>query len=176
MAYRVFSDMGFRGRMRYIGAQLGIDGLRALAQQLSTFSLSYTLECFSSREKLLHPQKAKKSLNEVSRILREAQDLGYAANFLYIMGLDELEVAEEGFRRFLKNVNRFPVVQILQRYTRDRSDCSTDNAKELEYFLLARRMLESIFAEYPVRPRVWENYRGLWYRSYRDEQLTSMKM
>jgi hypothetical protein len=150
--------------------------LHALAHQLNTFSLSYTLECFNSRERLLHPQKAKKPLDEVARILTEAQNLGFAANFLYIMGLDELEVAEKGFKRFKKNISRFPVVQILQRYTSDCSDCSTDSAKSLEYFLSARRMLESIFAECPVRPRVWENYRGLWYRSYRDKQLTCMRM
>jgi len=115
-------------------------------------------------------------LESVGLILKEAQTLGFGVNFLYVLGLEELDVAESGFREFCKHVNRFPVVQILQRYTRDRSDCATTTAQNLEYFLSARQMLETIFDSSQFQPRIWENYRGLWYHTYNGRKLDCARM
>ena len=176
MVYDVIANLGFHGRMRYIGAQLGISGLRTLARRLSTFSISYTVECFTERDRLLHPLKSITSSESICLILREAQGLGFGANFLYVLGLEELEVVKAGFLEFSRNVNRFPVIQILQRYTHNRLDCATATAQNFEYFLSARKMLEAIFAGCLLRPRIWENYRGLWYHTYRGRKLDCVRM
>jgi len=176
MVRDVLAEYGFAKRIRYIGAQIGLQGLKVLKRHMDTFSLSYTVECFTRRAQLLHPVKSQRSLEGINEILSEAHSLEFASNFLYVMGLDTLEDAEAGFLLLKNAITRFPILQILQRYTRIRAECGTPAAQDIAYFLTARQMVERVYGDCPLRPRVWENYRGLWYLTYGQKTLHCLRM
>jgi hypothetical protein len=176
MVRDVLAEVGFAKRIRYIGAQIGMQGLTVLKRHLDAFSLSYTVECFARRAELLHPAKSRQSLEGIYEILSEARSIGFATNFLYVMGLDTLHDAEAGFELFKNAISRFPVVQILQRYTKNRAECGVPAAEDITYFLRAREMVERVYGDCCLRPRVWENYRGLWYLTYGGRTLDCLRM
>ncbi|MGN1227171.1 MAG: hypothetical protein ACI4TX_00850, partial [Christensenellales bacterium] len=111
----------------------------------------------------------------IKRVLKKAKDRGFSANFLYILGLDSLEAFEKYFTELKPFVNRFPVVQIMQNYTADQEDLRCEEGKTLEYYIKARKILENLFKDTSMRPRAWENYRGLFYDKFADEKCTGLK-
>lgn len=80
------------------------------------------------------------------------------------LGKTAIVFAIENFVHFFNVCTRFPVVNIFQTQTDLQAQALFDGAKNLEYYLQARRAIESAFFNSNMRPRRWENYRPLWYR------------
>ena len=176
LVYNTLKKFGFNKRIRYIGSQLRTqEALDKIQKNIPHFSLSLTIECFSRREELMKPVKARLKLEDMKNILQAAKNCGFGANFLYICGLDPLDTMKENFKALKPYINRFPVVQVLQDYTADQEDCRCAEAKEMDYYLKARLFLEELFKEETYRPRSWENYRSLFYETFADEKHLSIK-
>jgi len=174
---RVLRHFAFKGTILYIGSQIRCeDTLDYLAQHIEMFSIAFTVECFSRREYLMRQDKATLSLDHIRRLLAYARNVGFETNFLYILGLDPLEVAAEEFANLASHIDYFPIAQIYQDYTSDHGRYTVPEANNIEYFLEARHMMEGIFEGTGLRPRVWENYRGLWYLAYAGHPLRCIRM
>lgn len=176
LVYKTLNKFGFDKTLRYIGSQLRSDkALLKIKQNIPHFSLSLTVECFSRREELMKPIKASLKLQDMQYILEKAKEYGFGANFLYICGLDPLDVMKYNFIELKPYINRFPVVQVLQDYTAEQEDCRCEEAKEMDYYLKARKFLENLFCDVSYRPRSWENYRSLFYETFAGEAHNSIK-
>lgn len=168
----------FNKKIRYIGSQIrSKETLEKIQNEVAPFSLSLTTECFSNRQKLMRNEKASLDIKTSIELLDRAKQLGFAANCLYILGLDELSVFEENMRKLAPHFNRFPVVQIMQNYIAEHEKYRTSDASNgIEYYLKARKILENIFKEYEYKPRCWENYRGLFYTKYNGIKNDTIKI
>lgn len=45
----------------------------------------------------------------------------------------------------------------------------------IEYYIKARKILEEMFKDTPLRPKPWENYRSLWYLTFDNEVLYDIR-
>ena len=81
--YRVFQQFGFNKRIRYIGSQIRSEkAMRILSEQIRSFSLSLTVECFTNRERRMRKEKASLSIEEIKEVLARAIIL---AQTIYIL-------------------------------------------------------------------------------------------
>lgn len=175
--YKVFNEFGFNKRIRYIGSQIRTDDAMELIQnKIPYFSLSLTVECFSNREQRMRKEKASLDMPTISNILRRSQEHGFSTNYLYIVGLDELSVLESGISELAHYVNRMPIFQIMQNYVREHEEQRVNEARELEYYLQARKIIERQFKDAQFYPRSWENYRGLFYTVYQDKPFKCIRI
>lgn len=166
---RIFSKYGFNGEINYIGSQ--IRSKEALMELVNDgpFTLSLTLEIFSRREELMKKQKASLTLEGAKEILARARQLGAETNFLYILGLDPLDIFEKRLPEFSDLVTRLPQFQTFQLYTPDQVVYRDPEASTLDYYLAARKIAESVFPD--KKPILDLNYRGLWYGKYNGSVL-----
>ena len=162
---------GFQGELMYFGCQVNSDGALATLAELGDFSLIYAVDNFTNRKKFLAPFKAGISLDQAKDTMVRARDNGIQTSFAYIAGVDSLEDLKSGMQLFAEASTRFPVVNIFHVQTRVQGKVMDDDAKRLEYYIKARREIEEVFRNTDMRPRRWENYRPLWYRTFADEQL-----
>ena len=162
---------GFQGELMYFGCQVNSDGALATLAELGDFSLIYAVDNFTNRKKFLAPFKAGISLDQAKDTMGRARDNGIQTSFAYIAGVDSLEDLKSGMQLFAEASTRFPVVNIFHVQTRVQGKVMDDDAKRLEYYIKARREIEEVFRNTDMRPRRWENYRPLWYRTFADEQL-----
>ena len=178
MVRRTLAKYGFNKKIRYIGSQIrSAEGLERIKNEVAPFSLSLTTECFSNREKLMRNEKASLSKEKSIELLDKARELGFAANILYILGLDELDVFEENMREYAPHFNRFPVVQVMQNYLASQEQYRVKEAAEdVEYYLKARKILEDIFKDTDLKPRTWENYRSVFYTTYQGKKNETFKI
>lgn len=166
---RVFSKHGFNGEIQYIGSQIrSTEAFKRLIKD-GPFSLYLTLEIFSRRNELMKMQKASLSLSDAKEILKTAKELGAGTSFLYIAGLDPLEVITREMPQFGSLVTKMPQIQTFQLYTPDQIDLRDPEANQMDYFLKVRHMAEGSFPH--LSPITYQNYRGLWYEKYRDIKL-----
>ncbi len=172
MVRKVFSNFGFRGEIRYIGSQLR--NREYIKEVISSGPFSYylTVEVFTRREELMKRVKSSLSLEEGRVILGEAKALGADTSFLYIVGLDPLEKMQDELPKYREVITRFPNAQIFQVYTPTQMHLRDPEAYNLDYFLRARLIFEDVYPE--LTPDRYSNYRGLWYSSYRGEDLSVM--
>ena len=155
----------------YFGCQVNSDGALATLAELGDFSLIYAVDNFTNRKKFLAPFKAGISLDQAKDTMVRARDNGIQTSFAYIAGVDSLEDLKSGMQLFAEASTRFPAVNIFHVQTRVQGKVMDDDAKRLEYYIKARREIEEVFRNTDMRPRRWENYRPLWYRTFADEQL-----
>ncbi len=171
----VLSVYNFSGELFYLGSQITkLDSLQIL-REIKNFAYCVSLECFDRREELLRENKSSFSLNQARQLMIAAKDMGFRINFSYIVGLESLETIARGFGEMLGCTNSFPVVNIMQRHVYHSKEILDPLANDIEYFLQARKILESVFVEQLWRPRVWENYRSLWYLKFGEEVLTGIR-
>lgn len=177
LVYNVFKKFGFTKRIRYIGSQIcSEEAMSMLENNIPYFSISLTVECFSKREQRMRKEKASLDLQMIRDILMRAKKHNFSTNFLYIVGLDDLQDMKEGIE-FLKNsINRFPVVQIMQNYEANHEMQRVEAARNMDFYFQARELLESIFKDTDLRPRSWENYRGLFYTEYQHKEYTCIRI
>ena len=165
--HRVFAEYGFSKRIRYIGSQIrSEEAMTEIEHLIPFFSLSLTVECFSQREKRMRKEKTELNLDKIHDILSRSLKHGFSTNYLYILGLDELSTMEKGVRTLLDCINRFPIFQIMQNYVEQHENLRVEAAKEMDYYIQARKLIEAGFENTNLRPRSWENYRSLFYTTY----------
>ena len=162
---------GFSGELMYFGCEVNSDeGLDAFAD-IGHIALVYAVDNFTKRDRLLAKVKAGMSLADAKDTMQRAKDRGIETTFAYIAGVDPIDDLVEGFELFKDAITRFPVVNIYQVQTTSQVKVMEEGAKRLEYYVQARRAIEEVMADTPLRPKRWENYRPLWYRSFNGEEL-----
>jgi hypothetical protein len=165
----VFSQVGFRGEIQYVGSQLR--STKALSDLIDDgpFALYLTLEIFSNREKSMKRQKSSLDLDASRTLLDSAKKMGANTSFLYICGLDSLSTFREELPKFEGLVTRLPLFQTYQLYTPEQILLRSNEASKLDYFLGMRQTVEKIFPD--MKPVLHHNYRGLWYTKYKEDNI-----
>ncbi|HJA14918.1 MAG TPA: hypothetical protein H9796_07545 [Candidatus Butyricimonas faecavium] len=177
MVNESFKKYGFNKRIRYIGSQLRSDeAMKEIQENINAFSLSVTAECFSNRTSIMRKEKAELDIYKIKDLLERAKTHGFSANYLYILGLESLDEMEKGMIYLHDSINRFPGVQILQNFVKEHEEYRLQEAKDVEYYLMARKRIEKIFGNDIYKPRSWENYRGLFYTQYADKEFHCIRI
>jgi hypothetical protein len=175
--YRVFNAYGFNRRIHYIGSQLrSEEAMKAIEDKIPYFSLSLTVECFSNRETRMRDEKASLKMKDIQDILYRSLKHNFSTKYLYIVGLDDLNTMRYGVESLEKYVNRIPLFQIMQNYVKEHENQRAPDARDISYYLEARKMIETIFNSSNFKPRSWENYRGLFYTTYKNEELRCIRI
>lgn len=177
MIYNTFKEYGFKKRIRYIGSQIRSEmAMLKIEENIPDFSLSITVECFTQRDLRMRKEKGGLDILTIKDVLSRAQRHGFATNYLYIVGLDPLNILEEGNKLLSGSITRFPMFQVMQNYRRNQEKQRVQEAISLEYYLKARKIIESVFKDSGLKPRSWENYRGLFYLTYQNELLKCIRI
>ena len=165
--------LGFRGEIKYIGAQLRSNAaIRKISKLIPRFSYYFTLETFEHKELVDERKRFLSSyIHILVKFLRNLKDIGFETSVLYILGLDSLSTISYVFQHLKNTLTRFPVINLFQAYHRSHEKLRHPRAKHLEYFIKARMIFEKIFEETNLKPKLWENYRGLWYTEFRGEKI-----
>ena len=169
--YNVAKKYGFHGELMYFGCQLTSSAALKAFSQLGKTAIVFAIDNFTKRKKNLSKTKSDLSLEELFAAMSVARSYGTETTFAYIVGVDSLKAIAEYFAYFLNVCTRFPVVNIFQIQTDLQAQVLDEEAKNLEYYIQARQIIEDIFKYSGMRPRRWENYRPLWYREFGGESL-----
>jgi hypothetical protein len=151
------------------------EALYRIKKEIGDFHLILTIECFTNREFILKESKSSLTPNKMPAIFKYAKEIGIDTDFTYIIGLDDIEVACENFRQIAPFLTRFPNLQVYQPHNPLMDYYAVKEAKEITYYLNARKKIESIFITSKLRPLSWENYRPLWYFEFANEPLISIR-
>ena len=175
--YNTFHDLGFKGSIRYIGSQLrSVEAFRAIRNNIPNFSLLLSVECFSKRHELMREEKASLSMKDIKQLLSLSIEYGFITSYLYILGLEPLSEFKEGLNFLKDSVNRFPIFQILQNYTVEQEIYRVHEAKNIRFYLEARKQIEFCFHNKNLYPHSWENYRSLFYFSYNNQPHNGIRI
>jgi len=167
---RVLKKRGFNGRITYIGSQLRtFENLDLIKQEIGEFTLYITTEKFEGRELIMRKEKASLTVEKSLALADYARNLGFEVSFMYILGLEELDVFEKYLKLFEPHFNKFPDIQIYQNYTSEQENYRCQSAKDFDYYLEARKIIENVFKNRDLSPLSWENYRSLFYTKYQDK-------
>lgn len=161
----VARSYGFDGELMYFGMQLASRRAMREFAKLSHPAYVFAVDNFTRRKKAQAQAKSNHSLKDTCELMAYAKSLGIQTTFAYIAGVDPLESIWSGVELFEPYCTRFPVVNIFQVQTRLQLSQMVPDAKQLEYYIQARRIFESYFTDNRL-PRRWENYRPLWYHEY----------
>lgn len=167
----VVKSRGFNGELMYFGCEVNnAEALKELAK-LGKFALIYAIDNFTKRDELLARKKSLITIGAARATLDRAKNHGIDTTFAYIAGIDSLREMKEGVEILKGSINRFPVINIFQVQTPGQLSAMDSEAKKLEYYVEARKILEGAFHETELTPRRWENYRPLWYETYNGRKL-----
>ncbi len=172
--YKAASLMNFKGEIKYIGAQLrNKSNLKEISKIIPKFSYYFTLETLERRDFIDKRKKyfAAFNVEKTVKFLNNLRKKGIETSLLYVLGLDSLSSISHAFQKFKKVLTRFPVINIFQAYHPSFELLRHEDAKRLDYFLNARMIFENIFEDTDLRPKLWENYRGLWYTKFKGEKI-----
>ena len=171
MIKNVFSEYGFDGEIQYIGSQIcSRKGLERLAKS-GQFSLYLTVECFENRQQLMRKEKTAITLERGREILKDAKELGMDTSFLYILGLDSIKGMKDEFRKYKNVITRHPLINIFQNYVSEHERLRDSDAMYIDYYINAMKIIEDIYLDTKMRPRLWENYRSPWTTKYGKEAI-----
>lgn len=175
--YKIFGKFGFSKKIRYIGSQIQSErAMSIIEKEIPNFSLSLTVECFNNRELRMRKEKAELTMEKIEDILSRSLAHGFATNYLYILGLDDFVTLREGIFKLSNMVNRMPIYQIMQNYSEEHERQRSLEAKDIEYYLKARKLIELTHRDGDFIPRSWENYRGLFYTTYQNKYLDCIRI
>lgn len=167
----------FNKKLKYIGSQIRSDwALQEISDEIGDFSLFITTEKFTGREKIMRPEKANLNLEKTIELLDKSINYGFDSTFLYILGLEDLNTFKEYLNYLAPHVNKFPLVQIFQDYNKNQENYRIDEAKNIDYYLIARKILEDTFDNKDFKPESWENYRSLYYTKYKNKPYKSVRI
>lgn len=159
-----FKEMSFDGRINYIGSQLrDYQKIKMIKDELGSFGLYLTIEKFLDREKFMRPEKASLTLDKAKELLEYSSSIGITSTFLYILGLESLEAVEHNFNYFKNSINKFPIIQVFQDYTPQQEQYRAKEAKDVRYYLEAKKIINNIFKEKKLHPELWECFRSLYF-------------
>lgn len=163
-------SLNFNGEIFYLGSQIrSEDSLKELTK-IEKFAYCLTIECFKNRERFLKKSKNIFTIEQMEEIMQKSIQLGFRTNFTYIVGLEELEILEVGFRELFEYINSFPIINIFQE-SQYQTGIKNNDATHIEFYLEARKIIENIFLNSTMRPQTWEVCRTLWYTSFGNEEL-----
>lgn len=164
MLNEALKEIGFSGSINYIGSQLrSKEQIQKLSSKIDDFGIYLTIEKFLDREKFMRPEKASLSIEDAKRLLEYCSSLGITTTFLYILGLEDIGTIKKYFEFLMPSINKFPIVQIYQNYTPSQEKYRHPDAKGVEYYLKSRQIIDQIFKDSELKPKMWENFRGLYY-------------
>lgn len=168
---KVAKSRGFNGELMYFGCEVNsIDSLKNLAA-IDNFKLIYALDNFTKRDSLLAKTKSLITLDKAKETLNNAKNLGIKTTISYIAGIDELKELGNGFILLKDSFTTFPIINIYQIQNSNQASILNEEARNLEYYILARMFLEKLFEGSEMKPKRWENYRPLWYDYYENEKV-----
>ena len=168
-----FKNLKFNGSINYIGSQLrDYNKIKMLKQKIPKFGIYLSLEKFLDREKFMRPEKSSLTIEEAHELLSYCKSLNISTTFLYILGLEDLETLKKYFEYLKDSINKFPIVQVFQDYTSEQEEYRCNDAKNIEYYLMARKIIDDIFKNEPYNPKLWECFRSLYYE---DKKTRSLK-
>ena len=172
-----FKELGFNGSINYIGSQLrDYEKIKTLSNEIGDFGIYLTIEKFLDREKYMKKEKASLTLSKAKELLEYCSSIGVTNTFLYILGLEDLKTVEKYFNYYKDSINKFPIVQIYQDYTKEQEKLRCDEAQDIEYYLKARQIIDKTFKEKELNPKLWENFRGLYYQKSDKEKVLNKCM
>lgn len=161
-----FNNMNFKGTLGYIGSQLrDINKIKKIIEETNNFAMLLSIEKFTKRDQYMKKEKASLSLEQAKEILSYCKALKAQSTFLYILGLEDYEVMKKYFTYFKESINKFPIVQIFQNYEKIHESYRTNAAKEIEYYLKARELINDTFKDIEYKREEWECYRSLYYNN-----------
>ena len=173
----VADKRGFKGEIKYIGSQIvSEESLDFIEEEIAPFGYSLTVECFTRREQLMKPIKSNVTLDLGRDVLRRCKERGFNTTFLYILGLDPLDIISKETAKYLPLLTRFPVINLFQPYVKEHILLRDESANRLEYYLRVRKEMEKLFMSTDLRPRSWENYRPLWYTKFGEEDINDIRI
>lgn len=164
------------GEIHFLSSVLTTPEGLAEAATIGPFHLTLTAEAFTKRDLILKESKAALTPTDMVRMLGDAIDAGLRTDFTYIIGLDPIDVAARHLTEFVEVTTTFPRFQVYQSHTPMMDMFLADGARDIEFYLAARRCIEELFGPTGLRPQPWENYRPLWYFSFADEPLTGTRI
>ena len=168
---QVVKPRGFSGELMYFGCEVNSKNALDELSKLGNFSLVYALDNFTKRDRLLAKTKSQLTIEDAKNTLDLAKERGISTTFAYIAGIDPIKDMSEGFNLLKNSITRFPIINIYQVQIAAQAKIINEDAKKLEYYLEARNVIEDIMSDTPLRPKRWENYRPLWYKSFDGEIL-----
>jgi hypothetical protein len=177
MVRKVLRKFGFEKEINYLGSQItSRKAIDVLAEKAGPVGIFLTLECFTRRNELLKSPKAAITAPKAMEILAYAKAKGVKATILCILGLDPSDIFIKELGQLATFVNRFPIINIFQNYAPEHESLRIAEAKDLGYYLQTRQKVEEIFAASSLKPRPWENYRGLWHLSFNNQPLNDIRI
>lgn len=169
------NEFNFNGLLKYIGSQIkSKDALDQIKQNCNNFGYYFTIECFERRDELLKPSK-RMTLEETREILQTAKDIGMETGILYILGLDSIESIRENMPLYASSLTRIPIINTMQDYSGTHFLLRNKNAANIEYYLQTRSIIENVFDK-RIQPKLWENYRGIFFNTFNGEKLIEPKI
>ena len=169
--HNVATDFGFSGELMYFGCQLISTAALRSFSELGKTAIIFAIDNFLDRKKNLSSVKSRLDLDDIYTSMSVAKSLGIETTFAYIAGVDDLSTMADNFAYFSPVCTRFPIVNIFQIQTNLQAQALHPSANNLEYYIQARLTIEDAFSQSNLRPRRWENYRPLWYRTFGNELL-----
>ena len=177
MVKKVATKYGFSGELHILTSVIrSIEGLDYIANQLSPFHLTLTIECFNNRLEILKRTKADLNFKKMVALLAYAKNVGIKTDFTYIVGLDPIEESIEYIAELKEHITTFPRFQIYQAHNSFQDSYRTPGSDCIEFFLTFRKQLEDLFRATSIRPKSWENYRPLWYYSFDGMPAVSQRI
>lgn len=167
----VVKPMGFKGELMYFGCEVNSESALDELSDLGNFSLIYAIDNFTKRKEILTKNKSLITIAMAKNALSLAKEKGIETTFAYIAGIDSLFKMKKGFEILKDSITRFPVINIYQIQTPGQLSVMDSEAKKIEYYIKSRKLIEDIFEGSNLTPRRWENYRPLWYKTFRDKPL-----
>ena len=90
---------------------------------------------------------------------------------MYILGLEDLETVKKYMTYFKDSINKFPIVQVFQDYTKEQEQYRIEEAKDIKYYLEARKNIAEIYSDTGLVPKSWECFRGLCFDKENEKTL-----
>lgn len=162
---------GFNGELMYFGCEVNSEKALQELADLGNFSLIYAIDNFTKRNDILAKTKSLITIDTAINTLSLAKQKGIETTFAYISGIDSISEMKKGFEKLRNSITRFPIINIYQIQTRGQLSIIDQEAKQLEYYIKSRKLIENIFENTDLVPRRWENYRPLWYKTFKNEPL-----
>ena len=173
----VAKEINFSGIFHYIGSEIiSNKAFSTSRSEIKSFMYTFTIECFSKRDAILKDLKRNIKLSGYYENMKRAMDFGFIVNYIYVLGLDSIDSMELNFRLLSEVSNNFPLINIFQPHITEHKLLMDKKANKIEYYLLARKIIEKIYKNTHLRPNSWECYRSLWYFKFDEEEMKCIRI
>lgn len=172
LTYNVAKSLGFNGVLHYIGSEIGSEKVFIdIRNSVSRFMYTFTVECFTKRERMLKDVKSKIALSQYLLNMEKGKKYDFVVNIIYVLGLDSLEDTLKGLDRFINCSNYLPLINIFQPHVTDHYYLLDKDAWRMGYYLTVRKFVEQKYENTGITSQSWECYRPLWYFSFGKGKL-----